>query len=85
MATSLLPLRATPDEFVAQLSAVAYQVALPRARRGSFLDLELELWQALRAVFHEHAAVVGPPINQPTADHESAGSAPQSGVHLHVA
>lgn len=43
-------LEKTPEEFLGQLTDAAYQVALRHGLRGSFLDVELELWRELRAV-----------------------------------
>lgn len=41
----------TPDEFLAHLTSAAYLVALKRgAPKGSFLDFQLELREALREV-----------------------------------
>ncbi|HZZ79923.1 MAG TPA: hypothetical protein VFE62_15495, partial [Gemmataceae bacterium] len=43
------------EERVAQLTQAAYHAVLERGFRGSFLDLELALWSALRnAVKAEH-------------------------------
>lgn len=49
----------TPDReaFVARLATTAYQVALRHGIRGSFAELELDLWRELRAACeHEDAA-----------------------------
>jgi hypothetical protein len=40
-----------PDDFVAELAEAAYQVVLRHGLRGPFLDVELELWGALREAF----------------------------------
>ena len=37
------------DEFLARLATTAYQVALRHGIRGSFAELELDLWHELRA------------------------------------
>jgi hypothetical protein len=37
------------EELLARLTDAAYRVALRRGVRGPFIDLELELWRALRA------------------------------------
>lgn len=37
------------DEFLARLATTAYQVALRHGIRGSFAELELDLWRELRA------------------------------------
>ena len=36
------------EEQIAQLTQVAYHAVLERGFRGSFLDLELSLWKAIR-------------------------------------
>lgn len=41
---------ANSDEFAAQLADAAYQAALQHGFRGSFLDLELAIWTAVRSV-----------------------------------
>jgi hypothetical protein len=38
------------EQLLAELTAAAYQVALRHGFRGSFLDVELDLWRELRAV-----------------------------------
>jgi hypothetical protein len=45
-----LRLDGTAEEFLATLTDAAYRVALKHNRGGNFLDLELELWAALRRV-----------------------------------
>jgi hypothetical protein len=37
------------EAFLARLATTAYQVALRHGIRGSFADLELDLWHELRA------------------------------------
>ena len=37
------------EAFVARLATTAYQVALRHGIRGSFVELELDLWHELRA------------------------------------
>jgi hypothetical protein len=37
------------DAFLARLATIAYQVALRHGIRGSFAELELDLWHELRA------------------------------------
>jgi len=39
------------EEMEAELTQAAYQVALRRGFSGSFLDVELGLWQALREAY----------------------------------
>ena len=38
------------EAFLARLTTTAYQVALRHGIRGSFAELELDLWHELRAV-----------------------------------
>jgi hypothetical protein len=38
------------DEFAAQLTDAAYQAALQHGLRGSFLEVELSIWKAVRSV-----------------------------------
>jgi hypothetical protein len=38
------------EELLAALTDAAYRVVLTRGLSGSFLDVELEIWKALRAV-----------------------------------
>ncbi len=40
----------TSEIMAAQLATVAYQVALRHGIRGSFLDVELDLWRELRTM-----------------------------------
>jgi len=43
--------RSLPEDILAELTDSAYRVVLHQGFKGSFLDLELGLWQALRGVF----------------------------------
>jgi hypothetical protein len=43
--------RSRPVDLPAELSDAAYQVALEHGFQGSFLDLRLDLWKALRRAF----------------------------------
>ena len=52
-------LNTTLEDFVAGLTAAAYQVALRHGLKGPFIDVELTLWQALRAVVAAHFAPEG--------------------------
>jgi len=47
---------ALTDEVVAELAAAAYRVALRHGTRGAFIDLELDLWRALRSTLAEVTA-----------------------------
>ena len=38
------------ESFLARLTTTAYQVALRHGIKGSFVELELDLWHELRAV-----------------------------------
>jgi hypothetical protein len=40
------------EGFLAELTDAAYCVALRHGIKGSFVDVELDLWQALRKVLH---------------------------------
>jgi hypothetical protein len=51
------PLPVEVEQFVARLTAAAYEVALRHGVRGPFLDLELGLWRALRTAAVEQLAV----------------------------
>lgn len=44
-----------PEEFLAELTDAAYRVALRHGLKGSFVDVELELWGALRQAIHAYA------------------------------
>jgi hypothetical protein len=52
------------EEFLAELAAAAYRVSLRHGVKGSFLDLELDLWRELRVV-----------LTQPRQEGDSASSA----------
>lgn len=41
------------EDFLAELAAATYGVALRHGVKGSFIDLELELWQALRGIMRQ--------------------------------
>jgi hypothetical protein len=45
--------RSTSEEFLAALTTAAYGVALRNGFRQPFLEVELELWRALRSVFRQ--------------------------------
>jgi hypothetical protein len=44
-------LRAESEEFLAQLTDTAYQFILRQGLKRPFLEVEIEIWQQLRAVF----------------------------------
>jgi hypothetical protein len=45
------------EDLLAELAATAYRVALRHGIKGSFLDVELELWRELRVVLNRHEEV----------------------------
>jgi len=45
------------EEFLAELTDAAYRVALKHKFQGSFVDVQLELWAALRKVVAHDLAV----------------------------
>ena len=47
------------EAFLARLTTTAYQVALRHGIRGSFAELELELWHELRAVWEANEPAEG--------------------------
>jgi hypothetical protein len=54
-------LESATEEFLAELSAAAYGVALKHGLRGSFLDVELDLWRELRGVLRRELFGAGTP------------------------
>lgn len=48
------------EELLARLTRTAYEVALRHRPDGSFLELELGLWAALREVLEEEVLVPAP-------------------------
>ena len=53
------------EDFVAELTAAAYRESLRHGLKGPFIDVELTLWQALRAVVAAHLAQEGPVLPGP--------------------
>ena len=45
------------EEFLANVTDIAYRLLLERGLRGSFLDAELELWNRIRAAYQDRNAV----------------------------
>jgi hypothetical protein len=43
------------EEQIAQLTQVAYHAVLERGFRGSFLELELSLWKAIRQAVEQES------------------------------
>jgi hypothetical protein len=56
-AAPVLRLEAPAEDFLARLTETAYRVALEHGFTGSFLDLQLDLWSALRGVVSQHVGV----------------------------
>ena len=50
------PVAIETEALLARLTTAAYQVALRHGLKGSFLDLELELWRELRATLQSEGA-----------------------------
>ncbi len=50
MSQHFLNLRVSPEEFLGDLTDAVYRVALRRGFRGSFIQVQLDLWNALREV-----------------------------------
>ncbi len=48
----------TSEDLLARLTRAAYEVALRHGVEGPFLDVELEIWRALRGVL-EHEQLPG--------------------------
>ena len=48
-----------PEAFLARLTTTAYQVALRHGIKGSFAELELDLWHELRAVCEQDKPTEG--------------------------
>jgi hypothetical protein len=49
-------LGASGEALLAELTEAAYDVALRHKVQGNFLDVQLEMWSALRQVFEKVAA-----------------------------
>jgi hypothetical protein len=60
MGPTSLACESCQEQFVAELAAAAYQAALRHGLKGPFIDVELELWQALRAVVAARLTGEGP-------------------------
>jgi len=41
------------EEFVAHITDIAYQAVLHEGLRGSFLDVQLRLWEQIRSAYWE--------------------------------
>jgi hypothetical protein len=55
MRSANVPTVALTEEVVAELTSAAYRVALRHGTRAAFIDLELDLWRALRHTLAEAA------------------------------
>jgi hypothetical protein len=49
-----LRLDTSQEDFLARVTDAAYRVALKHGCKGSFIDLQLELWSVLRNVIAQH-------------------------------
>lgn len=58
------PSTASREDWLAELTEAAYRSVLASGFRGSFLDLELSLWQAIRQVDQRTAAPDPVPLDQ---------------------
>jgi hypothetical protein len=61
------------DTFVAELTRVAYHVALRHGTAGMWLDLQLDLWQALADTVQQWERQSSPgqvPLGSPGLPHE---------------
>jgi hypothetical protein len=56
MVAANIPFTAISEEVVAELASTAYRVALQHGLRAPFIDVELDLWRALRSVLVEASA-----------------------------
>jgi hypothetical protein len=63
----LSPLRLSVpvEDFLARLTDAAYRVSLKHGFQGSFLDVQLELWSALRGVVARSFDLHGQPEDDP--------------------
>ncbi|MFO0926048.1 MAG: hypothetical protein U0736_03290 [Gemmataceae bacterium] len=50
------------DELLAELASAAYRAAQRQGFQGAFIDAELDMWHALRAVLGSPAAVPAAPL-----------------------
>ena len=55
MVAANVPTVTLTEEVLAELTAAAYRVALRHGTRAAFIDLELDLWRALRHTLAEAA------------------------------
>jgi hypothetical protein len=51
--TAPIPHSQIEDEFLARVTDIAYQALLRRGLPGSFLDVQLGLWEDIRSAYHE--------------------------------
>ena len=63
------PIRALQieEEFLAEVTDLAYQALLRQGLRGSFLDVQLGLWAQIRAAYQRRA------VKKPTCEQAVAG------------
>jgi len=57
-----LQLDPSVEEFLAELTDAAYRVALQHGIAGTFINVQLGLWSALRGVFARRAAAPEPHV-----------------------
>ena len=48
------------DEFLDRVTDIAYQALLRQGLRGSFLDVQLDLWASIRSAYDAKRAVAVP-------------------------
>jgi hypothetical protein len=58
-------LESSAEDFLAELTAAAYRVTLEYGLRGPFIDVELDLWRALRGVLRRRR----PGADRPSETH----------------
>jgi hypothetical protein len=67
------------EDFLAELADSAYRVALRHGFKGSFLQVELGIWNALREVFAKEAGNPNAPALGESDDQESFEEADRTG------
>jgi hypothetical protein len=80
MPASRTPPRGSSEHLLAELTDAAYRVALRHGLRGPFLDVELDLWTALRAVLAKELAVTDRPDLAPDVRVPAASENPSEAV-----
>ena len=54
MVSRNVDLESADEHLLAELAEAAYRVALRYGLKGPFIDVELDLWRALRVVLAQH-------------------------------